>query len=161
MFIRAFIYATLFVGIILLYVPANILSSVGIVRPSSTEISHIVGMIFGLAGALIALWCVITFVVIGKGTPAPFDPPRQLVTQGPYRFVRNPMYIGAGIVLGGAALYYESLNLLLYAMIFFIVAHLFVIWYEEPTLERAFGQEYEIYCRKVKRWWPTFYTQDQ
>lgn len=155
-FARAVVYAALFVGIILVYVPANILSQLGILRPSSIGLIQIAGIIIGSAGAVTALWCVIAFVAVGSGTPAPFDAPRQLVIQGPYRFVRNPMYIGAGIALGGAALYYESLGMLVYAAIFFIVTHLFVVWYEEPTLRRAFGQEYEIYCRQVRRWLPTF-----
>ena len=55
----------------------------------------------GLIGTATALWCVFTFVFIGKGTPAPFDPPRKLVIRGPYRFVRNPMYIDGGMILAG------------------------------------------------------------
>lgn len=154
--VRALVYAALFVGIVLVYVPASILSQVGIARPFSLGFIQIAGIIVGLAGAATALWCVITFAAVGRGTPAPFDPPRQLVTQGPYRFVRNPMYIGARTALGGAALYYESLSLLIYAALFFLVTHLFVIWYEEPTLRKAFIEEYEIYSRQVRRWLPTF-----
>jgi protein-S-isoprenylcysteine O-methyltransferase Ste14 len=105
-------------------------------------------------GTVIALWCVFTFVFIGKGTPAPFDPPRKLVIRGPYRFVRNPMYIGAGMSLAGAALYYESLSILIYAGLFFLITHLFVVLYEEPTLRRTFGDEYEAYCQRVRRWRP-------
>ena len=64
-------------------------------------------MIMVAIGTAMALWCVFAFVFIGKGTPAPFDPPRKLVVRGPYRFVRNPMYIGAGMTLAGAALHYQ------------------------------------------------------
>ncbi|MCA1573699.1 MAG: hypothetical protein LC770_04010, partial [Acidobacteria bacterium] len=71
------------------------------------------------------------------------------------RFVRNPMYIGAGLGLASAALFYESLPLLGYAGLFFLATHLFVVWYEEPTLRRTFGQKYEAYCRQVGRWWPS------
>ena len=102
----------------------------------------------------LALWCVLTFALVGRGTPAPFDPPRRLVVRGPYRFVRNPMYIGAAIALAGAALFYRSLPLLGYLALFLLVTHLFVCVYEEPTLRRAFGAEYEAYCRRVRRWWP-------
>jgi protein-S-isoprenylcysteine O-methyltransferase Ste14 len=94
---------------------------------------------------------VFTFVFIGKGTPAPFDPPRKLVVRGPYRFVRNPMYIGAGITLAGAALYYQSLPLLGYTGLFFLITHLFVVLYEELTVRRTFGEEYEAYFRRVSR----------
>ena len=105
-------------------------------------------------GTLIALWCVLTFVFIGKGTPAPFDPPRKLVVRGPYRFVRNPMYIGAGMTLAGAALFYQSLSILFYTGLFFLITHVFVVLYEEPTLRRTFGADYQAYCRRVGRWLP-------
>ena len=105
-------------------------------------------------GTAIALWCVLMFVFIGKGTPAPFDPPRKLVIRGPYRFVRNPMYIGAGMTLAGAALFYESLSIFIYTGAFFLITHLFVVLYEEPTLRRIFGDEYEAYFRRVRRWLP-------
>jgi protein-S-isoprenylcysteine O-methyltransferase Ste14 len=122
---------------------------------ASIEVSQVAGMVIGAAGALVVLWCIFTFASIGRGTPAPFDPPRQLVIRGPYRFVRNPMYIGAGLALSGAALFYESLSLLGYTSTFFLLCHLFVVLYEEPTLRRTFGREYEAYCRQVQRWLPS------
>jgi protein-S-isoprenylcysteine O-methyltransferase Ste14 len=152
--VRAVTYAALFIGFVLIYVPARLLSWSGIVRPDATGVQQIAGMVIGIAGAIVAVWCVYTFAAIGKGTPAPFDPPRRLVIQGPYRFVRNPMYIGAGLALASSALFYASLPLLGYAGIFFLITHLFVILYEEPTLRQTFGQEYETYCRRVRRWWP-------
>lgn len=152
--VRAVTYATLFIGLVLIYVPASLLSWSGIVPPAAFEVQQGVGMVIGTIGAVIALWCVFTFATIGRGTPAPFDPPRRLVIQGPYRFVRNPMYIGAGLALASAALFYESLPLLGYTGFFFLATHLFVVWYEEPTLRRTFGQEYETYCSRVRRWWP-------
>ena len=151
---RAITYATLFISLVLIYVPAQLLSWSGIIRPSTIEVQQIIGMIVGVIGALIALWCVFTFATIGGGTPAPFDPPRRLVIRGPYHFVRNPMYIGAGLALAGAALFYESTVLVLYLCVFFLVTHLFVIWYEEPTLRQNFREEYEAYCRLVRRWLP-------
>lgn len=152
--VRAVTYATLFIGVVLIYVPARLLSWSGIVRPVANEVQQVVGMLIGGAGAAVALWCIFTFASVGRGTPAPFDPPRRLVIQGPYRFVRNPMYIGAGLALAGAALFYESWLLLGYTGIFFLATHLFVVWYEEPALRRTFEQEYEAYCGRVKRWWP-------
>lgn len=152
--VRAITYATLFISLVLIYVPAQLLSWSGIIRPTTIEVQQIIGMIVGVIGALIALWCVFTFATIGGGTPAPFDPPRRLVIRGPYHFVRNPMYIGAGLALAGAALFYESTVLVLYLCVFFLVTHLFVIWYEEPTLRQNFREEYEAYCRRVRRWLP-------
>ena len=153
--VRAVTYATLFIGFVLVYVPARVLSWSGIDRPSVIELPQIVGMVVGALGAMVAIWCIFTFAFVGRGTPAPFDPPRRLVSRGPYRFVRNPMYIGAGIALAGTALFYESLPLLAYVGIFFLTTHLFAVVYEEPTLLKTFGREYELYCRRVKRWWPT------
>jgi protein-S-isoprenylcysteine O-methyltransferase Ste14 len=153
-FIRAVTYAALFIGLVLIYVPARVLSWSGIVRPSAIEVPQVAGMVTGAAGAAVALWCIFTFASIGRGTPAPFDPPRRLVIRSPYRFVRNPMYIGAGLALASAALFYESLPLLGYTGLFFLATHLFVVGYEEPTLRQTFGQEYEAYCRRVRRWWP-------
>ncbi len=152
--VRTLTYASLFIGFVLIYVPSRLLSWSGIVRPTSIEMQQIVGMVIGIAGAIVALWCIFTFAFVGKGTPAPFDPPRRLVVKGPYHFVRNPMYIGAGLALASAALFYESTPLLGYTGIFFLITHLFILWYEEPALRRTFGQEYETYCRQVNRWWP-------
>jgi protein-S-isoprenylcysteine O-methyltransferase Ste14 len=152
---RAVTYAALFIGFVLIYLPGRLLSWSGIVRPAAIAAPQIAGMILGAVGAAVALWCVFTFATIGRGTPAPFDPPRRLVIRGPYRFVRNPMYIGAGVALASAALFYESWPLLGYAGLFLLVAHVFVVLYEEPTLRRTFGQEYEAYCRQVRRWRPS------
>jgi protein-S-isoprenylcysteine O-methyltransferase Ste14 len=77
-----------------------------------------------------------------------------LVVVGPYRLVRNPMYLGAGLALAGAALFYESWALLGYCAAFAFVTHLFVVVYEEPTLRATFGAPYVGYCERVGRWWP-------
>jgi protein-S-isoprenylcysteine O-methyltransferase Ste14 len=152
--IRAIVYATLFIGFVLVYLPGRFLLWSGIVAPARTGAPQVTGMIVVAIGTVIALWCVFTFVFIGKGTPAPFDPPRKLVVRGPYRFVRNPMYIGAGTTLAGAALYYQSLSVFIYAGVFFLITHLFVVLYEESTLRQTFGDDYEDYRRRVGRWLP-------
>jgi protein-S-isoprenylcysteine O-methyltransferase Ste14 len=156
--VRAVTYSALFIGLLLIYLPARVLSWSGIVRPSVIAVPQVAGMVLGAVGAAVALWCIFTFAAIGKGTPAPFDPPRRLVIRGPYRFVRNPMYIGGGLALASAALFYGSWLLLVYAGLLFLATHLFVLSYEEPTLRRTFGPDYEAYCRQVHRWWPTLRT---
>jgi protein-S-isoprenylcysteine O-methyltransferase Ste14 len=153
--VRGLTYATLFIGLVLVFVPTRLLSWSGIVQPRVIGLAQVGGMIIGAAGVVVAVWCVITFALDGRGTPAPFDAPRRLVIRDPYRFVRNPMYIGAGLALVGAALFYLTLQLLGYAVLFILVTHLFVIFYEEPTLQRTFGEEYAVYCRGVRRWLPT------
>jgi protein-S-isoprenylcysteine O-methyltransferase Ste14 len=151
---RAITYATIFVGFLLVYLPSRVLLWSGIVRPAAMEAPQIVGIVITSIGAAIALWCIVTFAWIGKGTPAPFDPPRRLVIRGPYRLVRNPMYIGGALALAGAALFYRSLFLLAYGSIFLLAACLFVLLYEEPTLRSTFGSDYEAYCHRVHRWLP-------
>jgi protein-S-isoprenylcysteine O-methyltransferase Ste14 len=137
------------------FLPARVLSWSGIVGPVSIGAAQIAGAFVVAGGAVLALWCIVTFFVIGRGTPAPFDPPRRLVGAGPYLIVRNPMYTGAGLALAGAALFYESWALLGYCAAFVFVMHLFVVGYEEPTLRATFGAPYERYCEQVQRWWPT------
>jgi protein-S-isoprenylcysteine O-methyltransferase Ste14 len=152
--VRALTYAALFVGFLLVFLPSRVLSWSGIVRPASIGVAQVVGAIIGASGAVMAVWCIATFIVIGRGTPAYFDPPRRLVVAGPYRLVRNPMYIGAALALAGAALFYKSWALLVYCVAFLLVTHLFVVLYEERTLRATFGEPYVRYCAQVRRWWP-------
>lgn len=105
--VRAATYAVLFAGIVLVLLPAGVLSRSGVIQPPAIGVRQVAGLVVVAAGAAVALWCVLTFAFVGNGTPAPFDPPRRLVVQGPYSVVRNPMYIGAGIALSGAALFYQ------------------------------------------------------
>jgi len=151
---RAVTFATLFIGLLLVFVPGQIIDRSGIVRPAQLGPVEYAGIVVAGAGGTIALWCILTFALIGRGTPAPFDPPRKLVVKGPYRYVRNPMYIGAAIALSGAALFYRSALLFGYAVVFLLVAHVFIVSYEEPTLARMFGAEYEAYRVQVARWLP-------
>jgi protein-S-isoprenylcysteine O-methyltransferase Ste14 len=151
---RAVTYATLFIGFLLVFLPVRIVSWSGIRSIPVAGLPQILGMFIAAVGLAIAVWCILTFVFRGQGTPAPFDPPRRLVVRGPYRIVRNPMYIGAVLTLMGAVLVYESIALLVYAMFFLVITHVFVIAYEEPTLRRTFGDDYDAYCAHVGRWWP-------
>ncbi|MFI5353086.1 MAG: methyltransferase family protein [Candidatus Binatales bacterium] len=150
--IRAITYSALFIGFLLVFLPARVLGWSGIVGPAGIGAAQVAGMVVVASGAALALWCIATFVVSGRGTPAPFDPPRRLVVVGPYRLVRNPMYIGAALALAGAALFYESWALLGYCAAFAFVTHLFVVMYEEPTLRATFGDPYMSYCERVHRW---------
>lgn len=96
------------------------------------------------------------FALHGLGTPAPIAPTKKLVVVGLHRYVRNPMYIGVALVVLGQAMLFWSGHLLRYAVLFLIIVHLFVVFYEEPTLERQFGQEYGDYQKRVRRWIPRF-----
>lgn len=94
------------------------------------------------------------FALIGGGTPAPIAPTKVLVVRGLHRFVRNPMYIGVGLVIAGQAWLFRSLHTAIYLVCFCAIVHLFVLAYEEPTLRRQFGEEYERYRASVPRWIP-------
>jgi protein-S-isoprenylcysteine O-methyltransferase Ste14 len=115
---------------------------------------RIPGMVLVILGSIIALSCVAAFALVGKGTPAPFDAPREFVAIGPYQYVRNPMYVGALSVIIGAGLIIRSPAALGVAGVFVFLAHLFILIYEEPTLERKFGESYTRYKATVNRWLP-------
>ena len=106
------------------------------------------------AGALLYLACIWEFGTRGRGTPAPIDPPRTLVIWGPYRYVRNPMYIAVALVVLGWALFFRSPSLLVYLAVVLGFFQVFVLVIEEPSLERLFGADYDAYRRAVRRWWP-------
>jgi protein-S-isoprenylcysteine O-methyltransferase Ste14 len=154
--LRAITYGSVFIFVLLIFLPEQILSRYGVIRPADWGALELMALGVGILGGGLAIWCILTFVFVGKGTPAPFDPPRRLVVAGPYRYVRNPMYLGAFLAVLAAALFYRSLALAGYAAAFLLVTHLFVVLYEEPTLTRTFGSEYQNYRIAVGRWLPRF-----
>ncbi len=112
------------------------------------------GAILIAAGAAVYVACVRAFAVVGRGTPGPWDAPRKVVTVGPYRWVRNPIYLAALLVVVGEAWLFLSWALVTYAAVMAVCFHLFVIGYEEPHLRREFGASYDDYARRVHRWVP-------
>jgi protein-S-isoprenylcysteine O-methyltransferase Ste14 len=110
------------------------------------------GYVLASAGALLAGTCIATFVTKGRGTPAPFDPPREFVASGPYRYVRNPMYVGATAVILGAGLALSSPLIVMLALAFLLTMHLFVVVHEEPALAGKIGVSYQQYRLSVHRW---------
>jgi len=111
-----------------------------------------VGWLPLVAGAIGYLLCVRDFVVRGRGTPSPLDPPVHFVATGLYRRVRNPMYVSIGLVLLGETLLWQAPVLLLYLAALGVTVHAFVVLYEEPHLGRTFGDEYARYVASVPRW---------
>ena len=107
-----------------------------------------------LLGAVMILWSFWDFTFTGHGTPAPIDPPKQLVVTGFYHYVRNPIYVGVLTILTGHFLWFKTIWMLAYAVVVFLAFHLFVTLYEEPTLKEKFGAAYEQYCQSVPRWIP-------
>lgn len=123
-----------------------------------------VAAIPSVLGFAVALRCIWDFGWTGRGTPAPMIPPQRLVVVGPYRYVRNPMYLGFATGWIGLWILFGHTNIASFsptglATIAGVAAaalgvHLFVVMYEEPTLRKKFGADYEEYCRNVRRWLP-------
>jgi protein-S-isoprenylcysteine O-methyltransferase Ste14 len=112
----------------------------------------IAGYALVAAGLGLLLTCIAGFATEGRGTLAPYDPPTALVARGPYRYSRNPMYVGVLTILAGLALARWSPTLAAYAGIVAIAFTTFVLAYEEPHLQREFGDAYGDYKARVPRW---------
>jgi protein-S-isoprenylcysteine O-methyltransferase Ste14 len=149
--VRALAYSTGFVGV-WVWLALQVERRAGGALPALPAAGRIPGVVLIGLGGTVVLTCVAMFVVAGRGTPAPFDPPRALVPRGPYRWVRNPMYLGALLVLVGFGLWRTSLAMILLAVPAALCAHLLVVLYEEPSLQRRFGSQYLDYQRRVQRW---------
>jgi protein-S-isoprenylcysteine O-methyltransferase Ste14 len=113
-----------------------------------------IGALLFLAALPLFLQFLVRFVAEGRGTPAPVAPTERLVVGGPFRWVRNPGYIAVLGLVVGEGVFLAHTSVLVYAASLAVAFHLFVLLYEEPTLQRQFGTEYEQYCRRVPRWIP-------
>jgi protein-S-isoprenylcysteine O-methyltransferase Ste14 len=129
----------------------------GVSLPAAAEIP---GEILVVLGAILVLACAGVFISRGRGTPAIFDAPRAFVAIGPYQYVRNPMYIGGLMLLIGFGLYLRSISILFLTLPLFLLVHLLVLFYEEPTLTRKFGSSYQEYRSAVRRWIPRWRARD-
>jgi len=140
-------------GMVAGYIPLVLLR-----RGSQLETGFFAYLAFPLwaAGGIILLWSFWNFLIQGRGTPAPIDPPKELVVTGFYRYVRNPMYVGIFLAIIGHFLWFRHWNLLIYAIAVAVAFNTFVAYYEEPTLKRKFGVSYEDYLKRVPRWIPKF-----
>jgi protein-S-isoprenylcysteine O-methyltransferase Ste14 len=115
---------------------------------------RVMGVLLIAAGAFVVLDSFARFALQGLGTPAPVFPTKHLVIKGFYRYVRNPMYVAVVAVILGQALLFGDVRVFEYALLAWLVAHLFVLMYEEPTLRETFGAEHESFCANVPRWVP-------
>jgi protein-S-isoprenylcysteine O-methyltransferase Ste14 len=117
-------------------------------------VGRLLGGFVAAVGLVCLIECFARFALEGRGTPAPVAPTEDLVVSGLYRHVRNPMYVAVLALVVGQALIFGSRDLLIYAGVIWLLFHMFVLVYEEPALERQFGQSYVAYKAKVRRWWP-------
>lgn len=124
-----------------------------LLRPRSTTVRfNPLGAVLLGAGSALLLWCVRDFLVRGRGTLAPWDPPVTLVREGAYRFSRNPMYVAVLTIIAGWALGFRSSTLSIYGLVLAVAFHLRVIWGEEPYLAATHGEAWTRYCSQVPRW---------
>ncbi|MEO8449110.1 MAG: isoprenylcysteine carboxylmethyltransferase family protein [Gemmatimonadota bacterium] len=117
--------------------------------------AHLLGVLAIGLGALLLGMCIWEFARSGRGTLAPVDPPRELVVQGLYRYVRHPMYLSVAMILIGELLLVPSRAFLGYAALWYVAVNLFVIGSEEPALRSRFGKSYTRYAETVRRWIPS------
>lgn len=150
LFLRSIFFAILIPGTVAFVFPYLIVS------PAFAESRSWIwiGLLPICIGAAVLIECIWDFVVTGRGTLFPVEPPTHLVVRGLYCHVRNPMYVGVLLVSLGEALLFASLPLLVFSLVACGVFHLWVVFYEEPTLRRMFGPSYEEYTRTVHRWLP-------
>jgi protein-S-isoprenylcysteine O-methyltransferase Ste14 len=151
--LRSLLWTLLFPGVVAGYLPWRWLG----LRHAALDARdplHWAGLLCIASGAVLLGGCVFEFTRTGRGTLSPVEPPRVLVVRGLYRHVRNPMYLSVALVLLGEILLARSAALLVYAAAWFVAVNLFVLGYEEPTLRRRFGAEYERYTAAVGRWLP-------
>lgn len=151
--LRGLVYASAFV-LLWAWLAVVAMRYDGVIPIAVPVILRPFGYVIGIGGAVLTACCIGSFIVRGHGTPAVFDPPREFVASGPYRYSRNPMYIGAMSVILGAGLAVGSPSIIALAVFFGLVAHVFVLLYEEPALDRQFGETYRRYRSATNRWLP-------
>jgi protein-S-isoprenylcysteine O-methyltransferase Ste14 len=150
LFIKNLLFTVLVPGTVGVYLPLSIAGG----RSLAPVPLLTVAIFLLLVGGSIYAWCVWDFASFGRGTPAPIDAPKKLVVRGLYHYTRNPMYVGVVTAILGWAIAFQARDVLVYALVVFSFFHLFVLFYEEPHLQQAFGDEYSSYRARVNRWLP-------
>lgn len=138
--------------------PVTVLVLIPLFIENNRSVKQLWAFLVGIAiicmGLLVMIATITLFIRKGKGTLAPWSPPKKLITHGIYSRVRNPMIMGVLTVLLGESIAILSIKIGLWALSFFIINHVYFIIYEEPNLERRFGEKYEEYKENVPRWIP-------
>ncbi|HCR70681.1 MAG TPA: hypothetical protein DIW23_04480 [Anaerolineae bacterium] len=150
--LKTILYMGIMHGFFTYYFPYQIASRDVLIF--NTGFFSLLSIPFYLIGTLIIIWCSVDVVKRGFGTPAHLDPPKKLIIHGLYRYVRNPIYLGALLVLLRYIFWFGSGLMILYFLFFFLAYQILITLIEEPILKNTFGKEYEEYCQKVSRWIP-------
>jgi len=151
--IRSIVWTIAIPGVVTVFIPWAFFG-LGSVVIHATDPLHLAGALAIAVGWALMLVCIWDFFTYGRGTLSPIDAPKDLVARGLYKYVRNPMYLSALVILLGEGLLTRSLGLLEYTLGWFIWINLVVLFYEEPALWRAFGASYRAYTGAVPRWLP-------
>jgi protein-S-isoprenylcysteine O-methyltransferase Ste14 len=158
MLVRHLIAILVLPFVMTIVVPRWIARGYGLVTEWGSDLSQIAGRAAAgvclVIGLTLFSWCLYLFAARGKGTLAPWDPPKHLVVSGPYQYVRNPMISGVLSIIAAEALYLGSLSLGAWLLAFFLINQIYFLIYEEPNLESRFGEEYRVYKANVPRWVP-------
>ncbi|MEW6131084.1 MAG: isoprenylcysteine carboxylmethyltransferase family protein [Acidobacteriota bacterium] len=152
LYLKSLFFTIIAPGSLTLLIPFFILRSRANLFPAVWNGFNYVGILIMVTGITIYFWCVGEFISSGKGTPAPYDPPKYLVAQGLYQYSRNPMYVGVSSIILGEAVFFKSVWMIMYILVVLLAFHLRIIYYEEPTLKKLFGASFDEYCRRVPRW---------
>ncbi len=151
--LKNILFTILVPGTVAFYIPLRIEGGVSSASLEWSPWKAVSVPLFVMGGA-IYFWCLFDFALIGRGTPAPIDAPKNLVVHGVYRYVRNPMYLGILLIVTGWVIFFQSTDILIYLITVGLFFHMFVLLIEEPQLGRKFGESYSRYRKSVGRWIP-------
>ena len=151
--LRVLVYETALALLLVLF-PLWVALGPGTVVGIFAEMLQGPGLLLALAGTGLWLWATVVLVARGEGTPLPLDPPRRLVVEGPYAWMRNPMHVGLVAILVGVAFLFRSPAYLLYAILIGGLAWAYWRWVEDPSLERRYGDPYKVYRALTPAWYP-------
>jgi protein-S-isoprenylcysteine O-methyltransferase Ste14 len=153
LFIKNLLFTLIVPGTIAVYIPLGLIGR-DASWPERLASQHVAGLLLIAIGAAIYFRCLWEFWVVGRATPAPIDPPKFVVRSGPFRYVRNPFYVGVVTFILGEAVFFADWRIAFYAAVVALGFHMFVIAVEEPSLEEQFGEAYLKYKKAVRRWIP-------
>jgi len=152
-FLGTLLFLIIIIPFFLIWIPRRILLSPEQIYRFDIGVFRYLGLVPIVLGVVIYVFCSGSFVFIGKGTPIPFTPTKELIVTGFYRFVRNPLYIAGVFVLAGEALLFQSIGIFIYCLVMFGIFNVHVLM-EETFLADKFGAAYEQYRNSVPRWIP-------
>lgn len=156
--VKAHAYGAVVIGVFLVILPLAAMTVIGLqplaLPPATVGTVFWIGVLLMIGGGTLSYSCMILFVSRGDGTAFPDDPPKRLVALGPYRFVRNPMYIGNLLLALGVGTVLASATYLVYTLFLAIATHFYISKIEEPALLARYGESYQDYCASTSRWIP-------